>query len=329
MVDRDILLSYLEKQISIAEERLKAYTVDANGNKLRERFILVRIKKLLDDYLEDKNIENRWVTIPSFRGTGKTTLLAQIYLTLIDKGIPRNRILYLSLDEVTKLLQSNLYEMINLYETLLGEAIESINEKTFLLIDEASYDKNWDITIKTIFDRTKNIFTIVTGSSSLLLQSSADSARRKHIEKLFPLTFIEYMLLKKQLYPKRDLRTKINDGLFSSKTAEEVYLTLDKLRGDINKYWSNIEPYEFERYLTKGTLPLALHLDKEYEVYERIIEILQRVIYEDIPLVDNYDKTTLDKIWNLLLILSESDTISLESLSKKIDLEKPTVYKIL
>ena len=329
MVDRDLLLSYLRKQITTAEDRLQSYIVDDKGNKLRERFILTRIKKLLNDYLDDRNTENRWITIPGFRGTGKTTLLAQIYSTLINKGISRNRILYLSLDEVTKLLQSNLYEMINLYEAILGKSIESINEKTFLLIDEASYDKNWDITLKTIFDRTKNIFTIVTGSSSLLLQTTADSARRKHVEKLFPLTFIEYILLKEQIYPIRDLKTKIIDGLFSSKTAEEVYSTLDKLRGDVNRYWSNIKPYEFEEYLTRGTLPFTIHLDKDHDIYDRLIEILQRVIYEDIPLVDNYDKTTLDKIWNLLLLLSEADSISLESLSKKINLEKPTVYKIL
>lgn len=329
MVEKSTLISYLEKQISTAPDRLHANIIDQNGTKLLDRFISVRIKKFLEEFQKEKNIENRWITIPGFRGTGKTTLLSQLYHILLKQSIPRDRILYLSLEETTKLLQSNLYEIIGIYETIRGENIESIKEKIFLFIDEAHYDKNWDITLKTIFDRTKNIFTIVTGSSALALQTSADSARRMQIEKLFPLTFIEYMKLKNRIMPERNLKTEVEDAVFESKSADEVYKKLKLLQRKAMKYWSNIEPFELEKYLTTGTLPFSIGLSKEYEIYQRVINILEKVIYEDISNIDSYDKSTLDKIWNLLIILSDTDRISLESLAKKIDLEKPTVFKIL
>jgi predicted AAA+ superfamily ATPase len=40
----------------------------------------------------------------------------------------------------------------NTYEIIRGERLESIQDKLFLFIDEADYDKNWDTILKTIFD---------------------------------------------------------------------------------------------------------------------------------------------------------------------------------
>ena len=46
-----------------------------------------------------------------------------------------------------------------------NKILETVNEPIFLLIDEAQYDKDWSLTGKIIFDDTKNIFIIFTGSS--------------------------------------------------------------------------------------------------------------------------------------------------------------------
>lgn len=329
MVEKSTLISYLEKQISVVPDRLHSNIVDQKGKKLFDRFISLRIKKFLRDFQNGKNIENRWITIPGFRGTGKTTLLSQLYHMLIEQRISRDNILYLSLDETTRLLQTDLYEIIGIYETIRGESIESMKDKLFLFIDEAHYDKNWDVTIKTIFDKSKNVFIVVTGSSALALQTSADSARRMHVEKLFPLTFIEYIKLKKRLMPEKNLKGQIQNAIYESKSAEEVYKKLKPLQKKAVKYWSNIGPFEFEKYLTIGTLPFSIKLSKEEEIYERVLNILEKVVYDDIPKIDNYSKNTLDKIWNLLIILSETNRISLESIANKIELKKPTVFKIL
>jgi uncharacterized protein len=329
MAEKSVLVSYLERQISTSPERLFANILDPEKARYNDRFIYIRLEKFIQDYLEGKNIENRWITIPGFRGTGKTTLFSQLYHMLLEKKIPQDRLLYLPLDEITKLLQSDLYEIMGIYETIRGESIEITKDKLFLFIDEAQYDCKWDVTVKTIFDRSKNIFIMVTGSSALALQSSADSARRMHVEKLFPLTFIEYEMLKKKVFPEKNLRGYLERILFSSASADVVYEGLKNYGKNVTSYWSKIEPYEFEKYLSIGTLPFALGLSKDYEIYQRIINILEKVIYDDIATLDSYDKSTLDKIWNLLTILSDTDKISLETLGSKINVEKPTVFKIL
>lgn len=329
MVEKTALISYLEKQLAIAPERLLANITDQNNKSYLDRFIFIRIEKYMNDFLDGKNIDDRWITIPGFRGTGKTTLLSQLYHKLLERGIPRDRLLYLSLDEVVKLLQSNLYEILGIYETLRGTTLETTKEKLFLFLDEAHYDEKWDATVKTVFDRTKNIFIFVTGSSALALQTSADSARRMHIEKLFPLTFIEYIKLKKHIFPETRLKNNLESIIFESSSADEVYTQMKSFQNSVTKYWSQIEPFEFEKYLTIGTLPFSIGLTKEFAIYQRVINILEKVIYDDVATLDSYDKNTLDKIWNLLIILSDTDRVSLETLAEKIGVEKPTVFKIL
>jgi uncharacterized protein len=329
MVEQSTLITYVEKQISIVSERLYQNIINQHEEKYLDRFISVRVKQYLEEYINKKNIEKRWITIPGFRGTGKTTLLSQLYHFLLERGIPKDRILYFSLEEPIKLLQSNLYELMNTYEVIRGESLETIKDKLFLFIDEAHYDKNGDTTLKTIYDKTKNVFILATGSSAIALQTGADSARRMHIEKLFPLTFIEYMKLKNKIMPQKNLKNLIQQALFESSSAQEVFEKLQPLKKKAMNYWSHVDPFEFEKYLTTGTLPFSIGLSKEYDIYKRVITILEKVIYEDISTLDNYDKTTLDAMWNLLMILSDTNRISLESLSKKIGLEKPTIYKML
>lgn len=329
MAEQSTLITYVEKQISIVSERLYQNIINQQQEKYLDRFISVRVKQNLEEYINKKNIEKRWITIPGFRGTGKTTLLSQLYHFLLEKGIPKERILYFSLEEPVKLLQSNLYELMNTYEIIRGESLETIKDTLFLFIDEAQYDKNWDTTLKTIYDKTKNVFILATGSSAIALQSTADSARRMHIEKLFPLTFIEYMKLKNKIMPQKNLKNMIQQALFESSSSQEVFQKLQPLKKKALQYFSHVDPFEFERYLTTGTLPFSIGLNNEYDIYKKVISILEKVIYEDISTVDKYDKTTLDAMWNLLMILSDTNRISLESLSKKIGLEKPTIYKML
>ena len=77
---------------------------------------------------------------------------------------------------------------------------------------------------------------MVTGSSALALQTSADSARRMQIEKLFPLTFIEYMKIKNRMMPEKNLKSEIEHAIFESDSADEVYKKLKPLQKKAMKY---------------------------------------------------------------------------------------------
>jgi len=109
-------------------------------------------------------------------------------------------VIYLSCDNLTKQMNSNLKESIEVYENkIISEPFEKTNKKIILLIDEAHYDEGWQDTVKNVFDRTKNVLVFVSGSCSIAIETNTDLARRMYIERIHPLNFPEYLLLKKEL----------------------------------------------------------------------------------------------------------------------------------
>ena len=327
-MEKGALETYIKRAISLAPDRLRHYIVDVRGKPLFYRCIFYRIQKLLNDFLS-KRSENRWILLPGLRGTGKTTLLAQTYFYLLNKGISQTDIVYVSLDEVTKILGANLNDVISVYEALIGENLESIDRNIFLLVDEVHYDKSWAIALKSVFDRTKNVFIIATGSSSLSLQTSSDVARRAQVERVFPLTFSEYVMLKYRQKPVRSLRERIENAIFFSKDAAEVFARLKKVENVVNEYWNVIKPFELESFLKIGTLPIAISLSREEDVYRRVIAMLEKVINEDITTLKAFNRETLNKIWNLLLLFSVSKRVSYDSLCNQLGISKPTLSEII
>jgi len=327
-MDMNILKSFLEKEINSTQNQLRGYIVNNKGERLYWRHLFYRIEKFIRFFINGSD-SNRLVLVPGLRGTGKTTLLAQIYFDLIEKKkIKPEDILYLSLDRISKLMKSSLYETISCYEQLIGERLEDRKKPLFLLIDEAHYDKEWDTAVKVIFDRSKSrpVFILVTGSSALALQKT-DTVRRVQKEPLFPLSFIEYYLLKFRKLPIPDLKEKIESILFNSKDAKIAFNSFKKLEGDIMTYWKRADEKEIPAYLSSGSLGFALELESE-EVFRRMRTLLDRIIYEDLPNLKEYDRNTLNKIWNLLLVLS-TGTDSLDSISKTIGMAKPTLVSVL
>ena len=83
-------------------------------------------------------------------------------------------------------IQDVFQKYIEYYHNSIPTALE---EKIFLLIDEAHYDKNWARFAKTLYDKSSNIFMLFTGSSALELESNTDAVRRMKIERIYPMNF--------------------------------------------------------------------------------------------------------------------------------------------
>jgi len=171
---------------------LRTYTQDEQGNKYLTRNMYIRVQKLINDFIAGEK-EVRIVSVPGLRGVGKTTLLAQLYLTYFPRFA--KDMLYVSADQVVNELGSDLYTVLEEYQKITGVAIEKLDHDVFLFIDEIHFDKKWTSVLKTLYDRSKRVFVVCTGSSALSLQSTTDLARRVVFEKLYPMNFTEYMLL--------------------------------------------------------------------------------------------------------------------------------------
>ena len=205
------LNKYIQTQLSQNPFRLRTYVQDQRDQKYLTRNIYIKIKKYIDDFLAGKQ-EIRMVAVPGLRGVGKTTLLAQIFFYLYPRS--SENILYLSVDELVNILESDLYSALEEYEKILGNVFERSNKKIFILIDEIHYDKKWPGLLKSIFDRSKNVFILCAGSSALSLETkSADIARRVVFEKLCPMDFTEYLLLKSQSLHLEYKETKIKSPI--------------------------------------------------------------------------------------------------------------------
>ena len=80
-------------------------------------------------------------------------------------------------------------------------SLKTLNNEIFLLIAESHYDKNWSLAGKMIYDQSKKIFMVFTGSSALNLEYDAEASRRIINYNINPLNYTQHLNLKYDYYP--------------------------------------------------------------------------------------------------------------------------------
>lgn len=318
---------YLQNQINRSSVLLKAYAQDEQGNKYLTRNMFIRVRKLMRDFIEGQR-EIRIVSIPGLRGVGKTTLLAQLFLEFFP-SYPQD-MLYISVDQVVNELRSDLYSVFQEYQKIIDTSFEKLDRDIFIFIDEIHFDNKWASVLKTIYDKSKRVFIVCTASSALLLQSTADLARRVIFEGLYPMNFTEYMLLRSRYesfkdntakikFPIRGLKKTVKDALFYSANAEQCFLSLKNMETQVKKYWFGIDSMEIDRYLRFGTMPYALTIKNEQRVYILTNQLIDRVVEKDLPELGKFDIDTLAVVKNVLLLISGSSEVSVTTLANTLE----------
>ena len=170
MEKNEILINFINRELievpnSINNELTK------NNQKLNIRKEFGEIKSNIDDFLEGY-ASKRFIVMPGLRGVGKTTLIYQIYEYLLkEKNIPLSNILYISFDEINNMVETNIKETVEIYlESKFNASLRTLSQNVFIFIDECQYDHNWAESGKIIYDKTKKIFMIFSGSSALHLE---------------------------------------------------------------------------------------------------------------------------------------------------------------
>ena len=294
------LLAKIAEMPEQAEDRLK--TREAPFKPIRT---YVKLKKQADEFLEGKNTESRLIIMPGLRGVGKTTLLFQLYKHLREKGVEKNRLLYLSADDLKSYLGKNILDAADTFITEIHRAsFPSLKKEIFIFIDEAHSDPEWSQTAKIIFDRSKKIFAVFTGSSALNLKLTTDTARRSDKIQVFPLGFGEYTKLKHDFYPPDKTAERIRQLIFTG-TAAAVKKAQEK-EAELTRKLVNIPnplDKEIEDYLCHYGFPFGLHL-KKTKIYPRIFSMVNRVIEKDIPSIKSFNTETGATISRIISILA-------------------------
>lgn len=317
------LKKYLQTLISQSDNRAKGMTIDINGNPLFKRGIFFELNDIINNFLQ-KGTDPRIIVMPGLRGTGKTTLLSQLYLSLKE-----NNKLYISIEEAVRRFGVNLWDIIEAYEEIIGKRLEELDEPLIIFLDEIHYDKNWSIFLKTLYDKSKKIIVLATGSSSLLLreQVNADSARRIYFIDIYPVSFSEYMLFK---YGKKKINTNnIKKAILSSSNAKQCFEKIKNDEDKIKEYLLGVDKLEIENYVKMGTFPFSLNLKDQNIAINFISQIINKVIYVDIPQFYNFDKETINKIDKILYLLSDTLGVSVNKLSSIIEMNKETLSNVL
>ncbi len=131
------------------------------------------------------------ISIVGVRRSGKTTLFFELIGYLINKKkVSPNRILFIKADDDR--IDAN-----NLIDLALEEYRRWItpSEKMFVFIDEVQEIKNWEKTLKRIYDLNKDIKIFISGSNASILKSELSSAlagRCAYFE-MFPFDFSEFL----------------------------------------------------------------------------------------------------------------------------------------
>jgi len=150
----------------------------------RQRYI-----KKVYPYLERKEV----IALKGIRRAGKSTIIKQLILEMINNKIDKKQILYLNLEDYN--FANNL--RIELFEEVLSayKKYSKNNNKIYFFIDEVQKIKGWEKWIRTKYDLNEKIKFIVTGSSASLLSKefSALLTGRNLSFKITPLSFAEFL----------------------------------------------------------------------------------------------------------------------------------------
>ena len=318
------LIQYLQQQMRTLPDRLRRFTHSTSSELYPQRLMFEQISQYINDFLEKKS-SNKMIIIPGFRGVGKTTLMAQLCEKYQSTA---HSTLFLSIEDAKNILDAGIIDVMAAYEEIIGNQLENIKEPTLFFLDEIQSDPKWAITLKSLFEKTTHIFFCCSGSSAVTLQTTPNLARRAIFEKLPPLCFTEYEMIKNNIHPPEELRNKIFQTIYFSKDANEVFNKLLKLQSTVHTYWIKVNRFDIKKFLSYGTLPFALTMPNETVVYDSIALLLDKIIKSDLPTLGNFNADTLNAVKRILFAITENDVASLNTLEKNLHINRLTIASV-
>lgn len=324
----ELIQNYIKKELFDLPNILNDELI-FNGNKFECRDEFDTIKTYINEFLE-QTTNNRYLALPGLRGVGKTTLLYQIYEYLLkNKNINPNQILYISCENLNDIMDFKIIDVIEQYlESYHSTSLRRLDKKIFLLIDEAQYDKNWALSGKRIYDKTKNIFMIFTGSSALNLEYDASSARRLIKENIVPLNYKEHLKLKYNFivpYKSNPLKKLLFEGDIEDAVKCEDYINNELI--NLNNY----SPMDWEEFLKYGGFPRNIFESNHHLICKNLIEMMRKVITQDMSSISSITSDSQTHANRLLrfLAIQKPGNFSQEKMGSYLGTSKGNIKNIL
>jgi len=139
---------------------------------------------------------NRAIVILGPRRAGKTYYQFCLIKRLLEKGLPKERILYVNFED-PKLIDMSLEDAIKMLEVFYEIYPDNKNQRVFFFFDEIQNVYNWEVFIRGILDK-ENARVFISGSSSKLLSREISTSLRGRTLSflLLPFSFSEILRAK-------------------------------------------------------------------------------------------------------------------------------------
>ncbi len=236
------------------------------------------------------------------RGVGKTTLMLQY----IKQHLARDqKAFYFSADAIY-FQQSTLVDFIN--------ELYSVEGLRFFFIDEIHKYANWNQELKNLYDAFPDIKIVYSGSSMLeLVKGSHDLSRRAKIYYLSGMSFREYLNFSQQ---------RVIEPIDYAMLLENPkhYNQLGLIEGVLG---------QFKQYLAHGYYPFYFEEPQSY--YERVMRIIQKIIFEDIPSYFDLKTHNLHLFQQILGYLASipPGEVNTNNIAKNMNVAHQTIYNYL
>jgi hypothetical protein len=301
------------------------------------RMAFVLLRKYADDFFSSGS-EPRFIALAGLRGVGKTTLMWHTAEHLLNSHVSKA---YFFNVNTLRTLGIDLHAALEEFQRqVLKKRFNELTEPIALLFDEVHDDPNWSKTLKILYDEARSAFILCTGSSALLLRQTADLARRMRVERIYPYSFPEWVLAKSTMsegpgpvFPEKGLADSLKTALFFSETPAEVFQKLESLTQEIVRYLSGATrslglAELLQDYISFQNIPSFLFFQEKTTIADSILDLLKRVVHEDVPKLNPYF-TDFSKIERLLLRLAGSDEVNPEKLSGIIGMKQSEILEVM
>lgn len=256
-------------------------------------------------YLYDEiSWNNRLIIIRGPKGSGKTTMLFQHILRTFNESA---KALYCSLDHIWFASHT----LLDLAEYAYTHSINHI------FLDEIHRYNNWAIELKNIYDSYPDLHVVATGSNALdIIHQVADLSRRCRVYTMHGLSFREYL----KLEGIADMPTYSLEDILTRHIELATDITISKK--------IKILPY-FERYRKEGYYPF--YRDNNTDYWDRLAQVIDTVIFNEIPAVSKLEYDSVYKVKPLLAILAQQNpyTINVSTLCQTLSISRNALIKLI
>lgn len=264
--------------------------------RVREALVEKYRRKLYQDL--SKNLKRRQaLLIWGMRRVGKTVLVLQLIDDLLKTGVDPRFILYFSFDEAS----SDLRDVLETYQKQVLEATFEATEGTvYVFLDEVQKVQDWENKIKVYYDLYPRVKFVLTGSASVALRKRSRESLAGRIDAflLEPLSFEEFLEL----------------------SGKDV----GAIRKNPKLWDRNMAPL-LNKYVKYGSFPELVGEDEEYARNYILNNVVERVVYRDIP--QEFGLRDVELLRSLLYILARNPgaVVNFRELSKNLGRDQRTV----